>query len=348
LSRGEGWVGAVTLVVLDTNQWDRMPMLRHRLASTLLFVLQQNGMTLLLPEIVRHEVETHVVEKHRTAARKLEQALGEIRQILGEAPDYEQSSDAQVRKALQARLDELGDLLEEDSITPEDHAAAGEMVLKVLPPNTPASQQFKDSLLWRAVVRASRDDEVVLVTNDGGFYAAGDANDLADPLRQEVEDSDHHEVTCYRTVEQFMDAWQPQDFADFLEAIQNELVEAIRDQVDDVVPQYTQLVAGDALVSVLDAFVTQTPGELVLSGSFEFELMHPDWDDAEPVGVAFVEGSATVQDEGVESASLDQVSIQLMTPHGDTTLASVVFGRTASSLGTAMRPYRHRERIELR
>ncbi|MFD0747438.1 hypothetical protein ACFQ1L_40725 [Phytohabitans flavus] len=61
---------ADAVVILDTNQWDRMPMLRHGLAASLLFALRRNNLTLLLPDIVRHEVQLHLVENTKLRTRR--------------------------------------------------------------------------------------------------------------------------------------------------------------------------------------------------------------------------------------------------------------------------------------
>src|SRR4051794_11230227 len=102
-----GWV------VLDTNQWDRMPMLRHGLAATLLFHVRQQEARLLLPEGIRMEVLQHLLERHELATRKAESATDELRQLLGEAPQIIVQQAEVIEDAFRRRLDELGELLEE-------------------------------------------------------------------------------------------------------------------------------------------------------------------------------------------------------------------------------------------
>lgn len=132
------WLAFVaTYVPLDTNQWDRMPALRHRVAAALLYAVQARGDTVIgLPTVVRAEVSLHLGEKHDKAMREVERSLGEVRQILGSAVHVERASDDAVRDAFDARLDELREVVEEVTVLDDDLAAAGRMVLAYEPPNT--------------------------------------------------------------------------------------------------------------------------------------------------------------------------------------------------------------------
>ena len=161
------WLAFVaTYVLLDTNQWDRMPALRHRLAAALLYALQARGDTVIgLPTVVREEVGLHLVEKHDKALRQVDRCLGEVRQILGSAVHVDRASDDGVREAFDARLDELHDVVEEVTVLDDDLAAAGRMVLAYEPPNTRESQQYRDCVLWQTALRLAEDYDVIIVTS---------------------------------------------------------------------------------------------------------------------------------------------------------------------------------------
>jgi adenosyl cobinamide kinase/adenosyl cobinamide phosphate guanylyltransferase len=181
------WLAFVaTYVLLDTNQWDRMPALRHRLAAALLYALQARDDTVIgLPTVVREEVGLHLVEKHDKALRQVDRCLGEVRQIIGSAVHVDRASDDDVREAFDARLDELHDVVEEVTVLDDDLAAAGRMVLAYEPPNTRESQQYRDCVLWQTALRLAEDYDVIIVTNDSGFYADEASNELSpNPSRQ--------------------------------------------------------------------------------------------------------------------------------------------------------------------
>lgn len=60
---GRSWLtGSMrTCVVLDTNQWERMPMLRHELGAALLFAARDNETVFIgLPTVVKDEILVHL------------------------------------------------------------------------------------------------------------------------------------------------------------------------------------------------------------------------------------------------------------------------------------------------
>ena len=162
-------------------------MLRHRLASTLLFVLRQRPARLLLPELVRHEVERHLVSKHRTAVKKGQQAVGEIRQILGAARDFDDEPEEAVRTAFAKRMQELHDLLEESALTERrTMLQLGGWSLRSRRQTRQRVNNSRDSLLWQQIKRAALSDDVVFVTSDAGFME-GKERHLAASLQAELD-----------------------------------------------------------------------------------------------------------------------------------------------------------------
>lgn len=124
-----------TCVILDTNQWDRMPMLRHQMAAAMLFGLHNHSDAFIgLPDVIRDEVVLHLVEKHQAAQRDMMRASGEIRQIFGVAREVEEHSDDDVEEAFEERLRELSPLVEKLPVTDDDLRDAGQMVLECCAP----------------------------------------------------------------------------------------------------------------------------------------------------------------------------------------------------------------------
>ncbi len=226
-----------------TSYWTRtngtacLP-LRHRLAAALLYALQARGDTFIgLPTVVREEVGLHLVEKHDKAMREVERSLGEVRQILGSALHVDRASDDDVWEALNARLDELRDVVEEVTVLDDDLAAAGRMVLAYEPPNTRESQQYRDCVLWQTALRLAEDHEVIIVTNDSGFYADKASNELSPELLAAAEDVSAS-LTAVRTVEDLLVLWgslspaveRPELIDLFTDAVAEKVNEALETQ----------------------------------------------------------------------------------------------------------------------
>ncbi len=244
-------------------------------------------------------------------------------------------------RAFQARLDELHDLLEEVALEPEDYQAAGEMVLEGRPPNGPSNQQFKDCLFWKQVLRAAEHQEIVFVTNDGGFYD-GKSDQLEPGLAAEHAVAQVHNVRLLRTVEALLDEWRPADFgAEFLGELEPELLEVVTDKLKGVFEQQSDLTIGQALVDELEAFAAEAPDRLLLSGTFQADLLNSFIEGADTLGIVSATATATVdgREPGVVGVDLERVEIVLMTPHGDRQIGNIIFGGETQLLGSSSRPF---------
>ncbi len=350
-----GLAFVVTYVLLDTNQWDRMPALRHRLAAALLYgALQARGDTVIgLPTVVREEVGLHLIEKHDKAMRVVERNLGEARQILGSALHVDRASDDDVREALDARLDELRDVVEEVTVLGDDLAAAGRMVLAYEPPNTRESQQYRDCVLWQTALRLAEDHEVIIVTNDSGFYADKASNELSPDLLAAADDVSAS-LTAVRTVEDLLVLWgslspaveRPELIDLFTDAMSEKVNEALETQEI----RFTVRGPEDRDTDI-EAFLTEIHDQIIESGKVSLYLEDPDYPDAaDSPAYADVEGSATVGISGPEvlEASLDRVIVRALTPHGEPLISSMIFagGVTAYLGGRPPQPYQFRVRLE--
>ena len=320
-------------------------MLRHRLASPLLLVLRQHSAVLCLPELVKLEVRQHLVEKHAGAAKRARQAIGEVRQLLGAAPDFPEATDEQVASAFEQRLAQLGDLLVELPLRDEDLAAAGRMVLDMVPPNSRTDQQFKDSLLWRAVLTVADEYNVVFVSDDGDYFDK--SGKLAANLAAEAEQAPL-EITVVRRIEDLLDMWQSGE-VDLSEDFSEEFEGAVRRELEELLPQHTDLQLSNVVELYFNTFITENPDELAVSGEFEIELVNPELSTLEPTGLVTGEASAIlgIEEGDLRSIGLDHVSIDLLTPHGDLNVARV--SASAGSVGSGtMRRYEVRQPVEIR
>ncbi len=165
-------------VVLDTNQWEAHTMLRSHLAAALIHLLERHRAVLAIPEVIATEVQDHLVVAYRKVINEISSSLGRLRMILARSPDPELPAEEAAREALRQRLDELGSLVLEVPASDRHFISAGRMVLSGLAPNAKGSQQFKDCLLWQAVLDLTNDHEVLLVTSDGGFYESSKSDAL--------------------------------------------------------------------------------------------------------------------------------------------------------------------------
>ncbi len=325
-------------------------MLRHQMAAALLFGLHNQADAFIgLPSVVRDEVLLHLMEKHQAAQRDMLRASGEIRQILGLAREVERHSDDDVEEAFDKRLRELSPLVEILAVTDDDLRAAGRMVLECCPPSSRGSQQYKDSVIWRVVLRAAEHNDVYIVTDDGGFYSGKDSNELAAKLAEEVRGLGRP-VSLFRNVEALLQHWSTNEPSLQTQALREIISEAVAEELSTILPAHGGFIVQSCISAKIEVFLTEVHDQVSVSGVFEYYLVEPEFPDvAEPPAAAEVRASATVGLDGPEAReiTLDNVQINAITPHGEPSIANVIFGRAALSLGVRYEPYRLRAKLDL-
>lgn len=175
------------VIVLDTNVLQQTALLRDPLSKSLLQYLAVLNAHIGLPSVVRDEWSSHWAAKveeqhvaHTRASRWLSQDFTDFPVA---SFDAREAAD----RVFHGRLLELGHVIQVHRLVADHYKAAGDMVIRQLPPSTASSQQFKDSLLWRSVLHFGSERHCLLVTHDKGFCEER-SSDLASSLRQEAAD----------------------------------------------------------------------------------------------------------------------------------------------------------------
>ena len=221
------------------------------------------------------------------------------------------------------------------------------MVLACRPPTSPNDQQYKDSVIWRVVLRAAQSNKVLFVTSDGDFYRDAKGDELAESLGAEVRDLGRS-VTLFRNIESLLDYWGGSDPSLETQELEDVVAEAVTLELTSVLPEYGPFVIGSRVTSELDVYLTEVHDEVFVSAYFEWYLANEEFPDAlDPVAAAQVKSSVTVglDDFEVREVSLDSLKLYALTPHGDPNIATVVFGQAA--LGLRSEPYRLRRKLSL-
>jgi hypothetical protein len=109
-----------------------------------------------------------------------------ISTLTGSPPLAFLPSQVELEQIVAKRLAELAPILERIQFTPAHAIAALDMVDAKVPPNSEKNQQFKDSVIWQAVLDLSRKYTVHFITNDKGFFLDRDqSKGLAVNLQQD-------------------------------------------------------------------------------------------------------------------------------------------------------------------
>lgn len=172
-------------VVLDTNIWRETLLLRGGLGPALLHVIHRHQGRIGLPEVIEREIEKQILKAGLEAANEIRRRFRELRHILGAHRPYEAPFEDGITKAIGTRLEELAPLFDRVPMTLEHAQSALRRVNEETPPNGPKNQQFKDSLIWEAVLDLGSRYDLYFVTNDGGFYQDKEKKRLAANLKED-------------------------------------------------------------------------------------------------------------------------------------------------------------------
>lgn len=163
------------IVVLDTNAcvYDT-----HLLGSSggqqLVKLLETHRGELFLPEILRREYFSNAAAATRRYEADMRADGGKIRLLLGQDVPVESVSDEIVERSVHARLQALAHILREGDTVAALHHDTGERVIARRPPAAANNDNYKDCMIWEALLRLPAGSEVWLISHDGAFYEGED------------------------------------------------------------------------------------------------------------------------------------------------------------------------------
>ena len=165
------------LWALDTNVWIATGLLRSPPGPAFAHAVQQANHMILLPDIVKREVEEVLLRKVGEASSEIRKRFEAVAKLVGRRDDVQLPTDKETRESTKARFDELASILLR---TPTNERQLREMVDRALhhvPPHRTANDQIIDTLLWlecleqvasgTSVTVLSKDSDVVRAGQDG-------------------------------------------------------------------------------------------------------------------------------------------------------------------------------------
>lgn len=163
-------------------------MLRHSSGSAFRFFLRRQNARLVVPEVVRREVEKNLATQLIEAASRMRKDHTKLLRILGTLKELVLPSDDELRTAAKEAIEHTRIDVVEVPFTIESASSSLDKCIAGDPPNGPKNQQFKDGVIWADCLRLADEGPVHLVTNDSGFYKGKDiSNGLAPNLKAEAE-----------------------------------------------------------------------------------------------------------------------------------------------------------------
>jgi len=173
------------LIVFDTNIWRKHLALNSQSGAAVRFYVRQQGAIIVVPEVVRLELEELLVKVLRQRCDEIRKAHEELLTVFGSLKELVLPSDAEIQSLVAGIVPNLDVPTREVPLTLEAaHASFLKTILK-LSPSSEKNQQFKDGVVWAMCVTLLEEDDVYLVTEDAAFheglkYANGPARNLAE------------------------------------------------------------------------------------------------------------------------------------------------------------------------
>jgi len=158
-------------VVIDANIWlqDSNFLLRTALGSALIYILKIINGKIGLPSVLEEEITRNTIAKGVKAAEEIKKNFKSISVIMRSHSPYKVPDEAEIKSAVQARITELDSLFHRVDFTWEHAQSALKRINEKSPPNN-NNQQFKDSVIWEAILELLSSYVVHFVTKDDAFY----------------------------------------------------------------------------------------------------------------------------------------------------------------------------------
>jgi len=262
--------------VLDTNVWLQTHLLRGITGEAALFHLKMARARICLPEIVEKELVKNVVKAGRKAYTTIQEAEALMsRFVPGISKWYEESragEDRTYQEAVAKRLADLEPLILRVPLTMEHFQAALDRVLAEAPPNSPGNQQFKDSLLWEAILTLNGYGRVVFVTNDKNFYRKREyTKGLACNLLEDARGAEL-DINTFPDLPKSLEKLSEQIPQFDKEAVAGLLVHALGTYVNELAAEKADGFIIDCLDGSLSPLILENPQEIGLHFRLKYSL----------------------------------------------------------------------------
>ena len=177
----------MTIYIIDTNIWLSEFGLRSPMACAFLHYVTIGEHKIGLPEIIEIETIKNIKENLYSYRDKCKEQFGFILTIMGKLNELVLPSDAELDKAAKKIFERYENLITRVKIEDEHLRSSLNMLIEKVPPNSDKNQQYKDCVIWQQSKSLLKNDNVIFITNDNGFYENRKGNILAESLALDLK-----------------------------------------------------------------------------------------------------------------------------------------------------------------
>ena len=330
-------------VVLDSNVWIKELALQSIKASAVRYFLKTRKAKLVVPEVVRLEVEENIRQKMIDCRQAIQRAHRELLQLIGTQREVSLPTDEEIDAAISVLIDRTGVDVVDLPLTLA-HVRSSFAKIRLKQPPSHNKQQFADGVIWAHCLDLLDEGDVYFVANDKAFFKGNDSktDNLAPNLCREASEREN-DLSLYANLEGLM---------------KDIRVDVTLDH-DDLISEVRRLGSTEILslledhhfslgsVEILDcrAFITEAPNQLYVQVAVCWQPLFDEALDGR------VDGSLTVVAEGkflttgkFSDGRLESVSINYTGESGTQISRKTHYLSASTSLGEAA-TVRHELRV---
>ncbi len=316
-------------VVLDSNIWLNEQMLRHSVGSAVRFFLRRQNARVVVPEVVRREVELHLENELKELATCLREKHRRLLSLVGQLKEQVLPTDEELKRAVLSAFAKAGIEISDLPFSLESARSSFEKVIRSEPPSGPKNQQFKDGVIWSDCLILAEDSPVLFVTQDKAFYKDREySKGLAENLSREAQ-SVPHKISIAHEINAILERIGSPVQIDYA-GLHKLYYPTIRDETERLIGS-EGYVLGELLAGEHSAFATNDPRVGHVEFSLRYKCIHP----AQAVGLLVAKGECVIDSVTGELSEFRNrgEDFQYVNSDGEQEKRNIVFGAGNIVLG---------------
>ncbi|WP_138921949.1 PIN domain-containing protein [endosymbiont of Tevnia jerichonana] len=254
--------------MLDSNIWLSELGLNTAKGAATRFYIKQKQAKLVLPEIVKEEVERNLFNSLVAYSNDIQKNHRQLLTVFGQLKEVVLPSENDIRTKAKGLFDEVKVELHEIPFTLESARSSLNKINDKKPPSD-KNQQFKDGVIWADCMSLLNEDDVYLVTEDKAFFRDRNyKNGLAGNLREEA-DSFPKEIRIYPSLSGLLEELKTDVNIDN-DALVSCFTKTIADSMNSILDRNGFSISSEATVNI-SPFVTEDPDKIYIEFEISFE-----------------------------------------------------------------------------
>ena len=178
-------------ILFDSNVWISQLGLQSKYGAAVRYFARMRGATVVIPEVVRLEVEERLTERLLDLRKQVEGGHNQLLPVLGKLPSLHLPTEEEIRKTVKNVIPDIDVPTREIPFSEEAARSSMMKLLRKIPPSG-NKEQFRDGVIWAHCLELLDEGDVYLVSEDRDFYQGrnyeqGLASELDSEMRQRSE-----------------------------------------------------------------------------------------------------------------------------------------------------------------